>query len=74
MYGAKIRLDFNLYIYQKDVFEKLDKTATRLKMTKSKLLRHCFEKYIDTNNLYLLNTVYLNWRIKCNTLIIISCT
>ena len=60
MYGAKIRLDFNLYIYQKDVFEKLDKTATRLKMTKSKLLRHCFEKYIDTNNLYLLNTVYLN--------------
>ena len=60
MYGAKIRFDFNLYIYQKDVFEKLDKTATRLKMTKSKLLRHCFEKYIDTNNLYLLNTVYLN--------------
>lgn len=74
MYGAKIRLDFNLYIYQKDVFEKLDKTATRLKMAKSKLLRHCFEKYIDINNLYLLNTVYLNWRIKCNTLIIISCT
>ena len=47
MYGAKIRFDFNLYIYQKDVFEKLDKTATRLKMTKSKLLRHCFEKYIQ---------------------------
>lgn len=45
------RDNYKAVYLEKDVFEKLDKTATRLKMTKSKLLRHCFEKYIADEDL-----------------------
>ena len=45
------RDNYKAVYLEKDIFEKLDKTATRLKMTKSKLLRHCFEKYIADEDL-----------------------
>ena len=45
------RDNYKAVYLEKYVFEKLNKTAIRLKMTKSKLLRHCFEKYIVDDDL-----------------------
>ncbi len=45
------RDNYKAVYLEKDVFEKLDKTATKLKMTESKPLRHYFEKYIVDEDL-----------------------